>query len=105
MISLYARGLTVREIQGHLAEIYGTEVRPDLICKVTDTVLADATAWQARPLESVYPIVYLDALGVKIREGHMVRNQACTSRWASTSTASATCSACGLSPRRARSSG
>ena len=77
VISLYARGLTVREIQGHLAEIYGTEVSPDLISKITDTVLADAKAWQNRPLERVYPIVYLDALIVKIRDGHTVRNQAC----------------------------
>ena len=52
VISLYARGLTVREIQGHLAEIYGTEVSPDLISKVTDTVLADAKAWQNRPLSA-----------------------------------------------------
>ena len=77
VISLYARGLTVREIQGHLAEIYGTEVSPDLISKITDTVLSDAKAWQNRPLERVYPIVYLDALIVKIRDGHTVKNQAC----------------------------
>jgi putative transposase len=77
VISLYARGLTVREIQGHLAEIYATDVSPDLISKVTDTVLADAKAWQNRPLERVYAIVYLDALIVKIRDGHAVRNQAC----------------------------
>jgi putative transposase len=77
VISLYARGLTVREIQGHLAEIYGTEVSPDLISKITDTVLEDARAWQNRPLERVYPIVYLDALIVKIRDGRTVRNQAC----------------------------
>lgn len=77
VISLYARGMTVREIQGHLAEIYGTEVSPDLISKVTDAVLADAKAWQNRPLERVYPIVYLDGLIVKIRDGHTVRNQAC----------------------------
>ena len=77
VISLYARGLTVREIQGHLAEIYGTEVSPDLISRITDAVLADAKAWQNRPLERVYPIVYLDALVVKIRDGHAVRNHAC----------------------------
>src|SRR5450755_1621058 len=77
VISLYARGLTVREIQGHLAEIYGTEVSPDLISKITDTVLADAKSWQNRPLERLYPIVYLDALIVKIRDGHAVRNHAC----------------------------
>jgi transposase-like protein len=77
VISLYARGLTVREIQGHLAEIYGTEVSPDLISKITDTVLADAKSWQNRPLERVYPIVYLDALIVKVRDGHAVKNHAC----------------------------
>jgi putative transposase len=77
VISLYARGLTVREIQGHLAEIYGTEVSPDLISRVTDAVIEDAKAWQNRPLERIYPIVYLDALVVKIREGQAVRNFAC----------------------------
>jgi putative transposase len=77
VISLYARGLTVREIQGHLAEIYGSEVSPDLISKITDTVLADAKSWQNRPLERVYPIVYLDALIVKIRDAHVVKNHAC----------------------------
>jgi putative transposase len=77
VISLYARGLTVREIQGHLAEIYGTEVSPDLISKITDAVLEDAKAWQNRPLERLYPIVYLDALVVKVRDGHAVRNFAC----------------------------
>ncbi len=77
VISLYARGLTVREIQGHLAEIYGTEVSPDLISKITDAVLEDAKAWQNRPLERLYPIVYLDAMIVKIREGQAVRNFAC----------------------------
>jgi len=77
VISLYARGLTVREIQGHLAEIYGTEVSPDLISKITDAVIEDAKRWQNRPLERLYPIVYLDALVVKIRDGHAVRNYAC----------------------------
>ncbi|MGO9501339.1 MAG: transposase, partial [Streptosporangiaceae bacterium] len=68
VISLYARGLTVREIQGHLQEIYGTEVSPDLISKITDAVIEDAKAWQNRPLERVYAIVYLDAMVVKIRD-------------------------------------
>jgi putative transposase len=77
VIALYARGLTVREIQGHLAEIYGTDVSPDLISKITDAVLEDVKAWQTRPLEAVYPIVYLDALVVKIRDGQAVRNHAC----------------------------
>jgi len=77
VISLYARGLSTRELQGHLAEIYGTEVSPDLISTITDAVLADAKAWQNRPLEQVYPIVYLDALIVKIRDGQAVKNHAC----------------------------
>ena len=77
MISLYARGLTVREIEAHLAEIYGVEVSPDLISKVTDAVLDDAKAWQNRPLEDVYPIVFLDALIVKIRDGHRSETSAC----------------------------
>jgi putative transposase len=77
VISLYGRGLTVREIQGHLQEIYGTEVSPDLISKITDAVLEDAKAWQNRPLERLYPIVYLDAMVVKIRDGQAVRNFAC----------------------------
>ena len=77
VIALYARGLTVREIQGHLAEIYGTDVSPDLISKITDAVLDDVKAWQTRPLEALYAIVYLDALVVKIRDGAAVRNHAC----------------------------
>jgi putative transposase len=77
VISLYARGLSTREIQGHLAEIYGTEVSPDLISRVTDAVMADAKAWQNRPLERVYAIVYLDAMIVKIRDGGVVKNHAC----------------------------
>ncbi len=77
VIALYARGLTVRDIQGHLAEIYANEVSPDLISKITDAVLADAKAWQTRPLEGVYAVVYLDALIVKIRDGSTVKNHAC----------------------------
>jgi putative transposase len=77
VIALYGRGLSVREIQGHLGEIYGTDVSPDLISTITDAVMGDAKAWQTRPLESVYAIVYLDALVVKIRDGATVRNHAC----------------------------
>ena len=76
IIALYARGLTVREIQGYLAEAYGTEVGHDLISTVTDGVLAEVTAWQSRPLETVYPVVFFDALRVKIREDAVVRNKA-----------------------------
>src|SRR5881409_1910303 len=77
VIALYARGLTVREIQGHLSEIYGTDVSPDLISRITDAVLEDVKAWQNRPLEALYAVVYLDALVVKIRDGQAVRNHAC----------------------------
>jgi len=69
IISLYARGMTVREIQSHLQEMYGTEVSPSLISSVTDAVSDEVKAWQARPLDPVYPIVYLDCIHVKVREG------------------------------------
>lgn len=76
IISLYGRGMTVREIQGHLAELYGTEVSPDLISKVTDAILEEVREWQSRPLESIYPVVFFDALRVKIRDEGMVKNKA-----------------------------
>jgi transposase-like protein len=76
IVALYARGLTVREIQGYLLESYGTEVSPQLISTVTDGVLAEVTAWQSRPLEAVYAVVFFDALRVKIREDNVVRNKA-----------------------------
>ena len=66
ILSLYARGMTVREIQGHLAELYGTEVSPDLISRVTDAVLDEVREWQTRPLDPVYPVVFFDALRVEI---------------------------------------
>ena len=76
IVALYARGLTVREIRAIWLKAYGTEVSPDLISTVTDGVLAEVTAWQARPLEPVYPVVFFDALRVKIREDNVVRNKA-----------------------------
>ena len=76
IVALYARGLTVREIQGYLAEAYGTEVGHDLISTVTDGVLAEVSAWQARPLEPVYAVVFFDAIRVKTREDNVVRNKA-----------------------------
>ena len=69
IISLYARGMTVREIQSHLEEMYGAEVSPSLISSVTDAVADEVKAWQARPLDAIYPIVYLDCIHVKVREG------------------------------------
>jgi putative transposase len=91
IVALYARGLTVREIQAHLIEIYGTEVSPQLVSTVTDGVLAEVTTWQSRPLEAVYAVqhsvgvcqaypnarvVFFDALRVKMREDNVVRNKA-----------------------------
>lgn len=76
IVSMYARGMTVREIQAHLAEMYSVEVSPDLISKVTDEVMAEVAAWQSRPLETMYPVVFFDALRVKIREDGVVRNKA-----------------------------
>jgi putative transposase len=76
VIALYARGLTVREIQAFLGEMYGVDVSPDLISRVTDAVVAEVTAWQARPLEPMYPVVFFDALRVKIRDEAVVRSKA-----------------------------
>ena len=76
IVAMYARGMTVREIQGFLADQYGTEVSPEFISSVTDAVMAEVGAWQARPLEPMYPVVFFDALRVKIREDAVVRNKA-----------------------------
>src|SRR4051794_7761957 len=76
IIALYARGLTVREMQAFLGEMYGIDVSPDLISRVTDAVVAEVTTWQARPLESMYPVVFFDALRVKIRDEAIVRSKA-----------------------------
>jgi putative transposase len=76
IVSMYARGMSNREIVGHLQELYGVEVSPDLISAVTDAVLEEVAVWQARPLEPVYPIVFFDALRVKVRDVGFVRNKA-----------------------------
>ena len=76
IVSMYARGMTVREIQGHLAELYGVDVSPELISAVTDAVLDEIAEWQNRPLEALYPLVFFDALRVKIRDEGTVRNKA-----------------------------
>lgn len=76
IISMYARGMSTREIVGHLRELYGVDVSPDLISAVTDAVLDEVTAWQARPLEATYPLVFFDAIRVKIRDEGLVRNKA-----------------------------
>jgi putative transposase len=76
ILSMYARGMTTRDIQGHLQEIYGVEVSPTLISNVTDAVVEEVRAWQSRPLDAVYPIVFLDALVVKMRQEGTVQNRA-----------------------------
>jgi len=76
ILSLYARGMTTREIQGHLEEMYQVEVSPALISNVTDAVIEEVKAWQSRPLDAIYPIVYLDALVVKMRSDGRVENRA-----------------------------
>jgi putative transposase len=76
IISMYARGMSTREIQGHLEEIYGIEVSPTLISNITEAIVEEVKAWQSRPLEELYPIVYLDAMMVKMRDGGHVQNQA-----------------------------
>ncbi len=77
ILALYSRGLSTRDIEAHLGEIYGVKVGRDLISKVTDVVMDDARAWQTRPLDDVYPVVFLDALVLKIHDGGSVQRRAC----------------------------
>jgi len=77
ILGLYAGGMSVRDIESHLTDLYGVQIKRDTISRVTDAVLADVEAWRTRPLEAVYPIVYFDALMVKIREDRSVRSRAC----------------------------
>jgi len=76
IISLYAGGMTVRDICHHLQRVYGTELSPDTVSAITDEVLEEIKVWQTRPLDEIYPIIYVDALVVKVRDGHQVRNKA-----------------------------
>jgi transposase-like protein len=76
IVAMYARGMTVREIRAFLSEQYGTEVSPEFISSVTDEVMAEVSAWQGRPLEPMYPVIFFDALRVKIREDALVANKA-----------------------------
>jgi putative transposase len=77
ILALYSRGMSTRDIEAHIAEIYGVHVGRDLISRVTDAVMDDARAWQQRPLDDVYPVIFLDALVLKIREGGTVQRRAC----------------------------
>lgn len=76
VLGLYAKGMTVRDIQAHLGEIYDVEVSPDLISKITDAVHAEVSEWQSRPLDRVYPVIFLDALVCKVRDSGSVKNKA-----------------------------
>jgi putative transposase len=76
IVSMYARGMTVREIRGHLEELYGIDVSPDLISSITDAVLETVAEWQGRPLDACFPLVFFDAIRVKIRDEGFVRNKA-----------------------------
>jgi len=76
IIAMYARGMTMREIRGFLQESYGVDVSPEFISSVTEAVMAEVTAWQTRPLEPMYPVVFFDALRVKVKEDAVVRNKA-----------------------------
>ena len=76
VMGLYAHGMTVRDIQGHLADIYDIEVSADLISKITDAVLEEVKDWQSRPLEPVWPVIFLDAIVCKVRDGGTVKNKA-----------------------------
>ena len=75
IISMYARGMTVREIRGHLEELYGIDVSPDLVSAITDAVLEEVAQWQNRPLDVCYPLVFFDAIRVKIRDEGFVRSE------------------------------
>lgn len=76
IVSMYARGMSTREIQGHLRELYGLDVSPDLVSAVTDAVLEEIAEWQNRPLEALYPLVFFDAIRIKVRDEGTVRNKA-----------------------------
>jgi hypothetical protein len=97
--------MSVREIRGHLEELYGIDVSPDLISAVTDAVLEEVADWRNRPLEACYPLAFFDALRVKIRDEGFVGTRRSTSRSASRPTARRRSWACGSSRRRAPSSG
>ena len=105
ILSMYARGMTTREIQGHLQEMYGVEVSPTLISEVTDGVIEEVKAWQNRPLEPVYGVVYLDALYVKMRHEGRVEIARCTLLWGWIWRAAKKFWGCGQAPTKAPSSG
>ena len=102
---MYARGMSVREIQGHLRDLYGVDVSADLVSAVTDAVLEEIAEWQNRPLEPLYALVFFDAIRVKVRDEGMVRNKAVYVALEFGPTEPRKFSACGSSRPRARNSG
>ena len=76
IISMYARGMSTRDFQGHVEDLNGVDISPELVSRITDTVTDEVTAWQSRPLDGIYPILFLDALFVKIRDSGSIRNKA-----------------------------
>ncbi|GJE13309.1 hypothetical protein FOHLNKBM_4372 [Methylobacterium longum] len=105
IVSMYARGMSAREIVAHLREFYGIEVSPDLITAVTNAALEEVAAWQARPLEPVYPVMFFGALQVKVRDAGVVRNKAVHIALGVRDDGSKKISASGWSRTRAPSSG
>lgn len=105
IISMYARGMTVREIQGHLEELYGIDVSPDLISAVTDTVLEAVGEWQNRPLELCYPLVFFDAIGSRSETRASYATKPSMSPWPCSLTAARRSSGSGSSRRKGQSSG
>jgi putative transposase len=105
IISLYAGGMTIRDIQAHLERTLGTQLSHETISNITDAVGEEVKAWQSRPLESVYPIMYLDALIVKVRDTHQVRNKAAHIAVGVDCDGSSMCSASGCKPLKAPNSG
>jgi len=105
IIALYARGMTTREIAEHIGELYGTEISPDLVSAVTDSVLEEVAAWQNRGLEATYAVVFFDALRVKIRNEGLVSNRAYIWRLACAARGARRFWACGSSRPRGRNSG
>lgn len=105
ILSLYAKGMTTREIVATFKEMYDADVSPTLISKVTDAVKEQVSEWQNRPLDALYPIVYLDCIVVKVRHGGSVINKRCSSRWASIPTVRKSCWVCGWQKMKVQSSG
>lgn len=105
IVSMYARGMSTREITGHLRDLYGIDVSPDLISTVTDAVLDEVAIWQQRPLDPTYPLIFFDAIRVKIRDEGMFATRQSISLWACAPMAPKRSSDCGLSKTRAPNSG